>query len=435
MKILNCPLNGPRNISEFVWGGEVKEMPDAGRCHDRDWADYVFIENNVAGVVREWWCHVPTSFWFIAERNTVTEEIIRTYPAGEVFNRRVDFAAKGEHEVTGGINRLPARLRPADRPAPAHRLHLRGPRMSRASPATPSPPRSPPMINGCCRAPSSIAGPAASSPWPGQDANTLVQIGSRAQCAGGPARHRAGRSASWRRTTTAAWRPIAAQIIELFGRFLPVGFYYKAFFRHGSWKFWETVIRNRAGLGQSRSQRPSRLFRQAVSLRRCGGGGRRAGRPVGRPRRRPRAGPRSSSSRNGRSWAAISAIRASGARGMRPSPWPRSSPAQVKAKSNIRVLTDAVCTGWFSDNWLPIVQANRLYKLRAKSVVMATGSLEQPAVFRNNDLPGVMHGTAAQRLIRLYGVRPGARRWCWRPMTMPMAWRSIWAMPAPRCRR
>ena len=24
MKILNCPLNGPRNISEFVWGGEVR---------------------------------------------------------------------------------------------------------------------------------------------------------------------------------------------------------------------------------------------------------------------------------------------------------------------------------------------------------------------------------------------------------------------------
>ena len=59
MKILNCPLNGPRNISEFVWVGEVKEMPaPAPTPRARDWADYVFIENNVAGVVREWWCHV-----------------------------------------------------------------------------------------------------------------------------------------------------------------------------------------------------------------------------------------------------------------------------------------------------------------------------------------------------------------------------------------
>ena len=91
MKIMNCPLNGPRNISEFVWGGEVKLMPDDAKTGDRDWADYVFLENNTAGVVREWWCHVPTSYWFIAERNTVTDEIVKTYPASEVFKSRVDF--------------------------------------------------------------------------------------------------------------------------------------------------------------------------------------------------------------------------------------------------------------------------------------------------------------------------------------------------------
>ncbi len=94
MKILHCPLNGPRNISEFVWGGEVKPMPDPGAGSDRDWGAFVFLENNTAGVVREWWCHVPTSFWFIAERDTVTDEIIRTYPAGEMFKERVEFAAK-----------------------------------------------------------------------------------------------------------------------------------------------------------------------------------------------------------------------------------------------------------------------------------------------------------------------------------------------------
>ena len=93
MKIMNCPLNGPRNISEFVWGGEVKPMPDPARVSDREWAEYVHIENNIAGVVREWWCHVPTSFWFIAERHTVTDEILRTYPAGEVFKSRVEFSA------------------------------------------------------------------------------------------------------------------------------------------------------------------------------------------------------------------------------------------------------------------------------------------------------------------------------------------------------
>jgi sarcosine oxidase subunit delta len=93
VKILNCPLNGPRNISEFVWGGEVKAMPGPG-ASDHDWGAYVFLENNSAGIVREWWCHVPTSFWFIAERNTVTDEIVRTYPAGELFKDRVEFTAR-----------------------------------------------------------------------------------------------------------------------------------------------------------------------------------------------------------------------------------------------------------------------------------------------------------------------------------------------------
>jgi sarcosine oxidase subunit delta len=68
-------------------------MPDPARATDREWAEYVHIENNTAGVVREWWCHVPTSFWFIAERHTVTDEILRTYPAGEVFKSRVEFSA------------------------------------------------------------------------------------------------------------------------------------------------------------------------------------------------------------------------------------------------------------------------------------------------------------------------------------------------------
>jgi sarcosine oxidase subunit delta len=91
MKIMNCPLNGPRNISEFVYGGEVTEMPDPRSCSSRQWADYIFNSANSAGVVREWWCHAPTSFWFIAERNTVTDEIITTYRTSEVFTQRVDF--------------------------------------------------------------------------------------------------------------------------------------------------------------------------------------------------------------------------------------------------------------------------------------------------------------------------------------------------------
>ncbi|MDX1709740.1 MAG: sarcosine oxidase subunit delta [Rhodovibrionaceae bacterium] len=91
MKILNCPLNGPRNIQEFAWGGEVREMPDPTSGSDEAWAEFTFLENNTRGVIREWWCHLATSFWFIAERDTATDEIIRTYPARELFTEKKTF--------------------------------------------------------------------------------------------------------------------------------------------------------------------------------------------------------------------------------------------------------------------------------------------------------------------------------------------------------
>jgi sarcosine oxidase subunit delta len=96
MKIMPCPLNGPRNISEFVCAGEVVQMPEPNRASDAEWADYVFLHANAAGVVREWWCHLPTAFWFIAERDTRTDEILRTYRASEVFEERVEYAAADE---------------------------------------------------------------------------------------------------------------------------------------------------------------------------------------------------------------------------------------------------------------------------------------------------------------------------------------------------
>lgn len=82
-----CPLNGPRNISEFVYGGEVatEPPPDAPAAA---WAEHVFLHDNPAGVVREWWQHAPTSYWFIVERDTRTDEILRAYPASELFKER-----------------------------------------------------------------------------------------------------------------------------------------------------------------------------------------------------------------------------------------------------------------------------------------------------------------------------------------------------------
>jgi sarcosine oxidase, subunit delta len=83
MKILNCPLNGPRNISEFVCLGEVK-APPSPTAATSEWSDYVFMERNPAGIVREWWSHVATSYVFIVERDTRTDMIIATYPPDQL---------------------------------------------------------------------------------------------------------------------------------------------------------------------------------------------------------------------------------------------------------------------------------------------------------------------------------------------------------------
>jgi sarcosine oxidase subunit delta len=98
MKIMVCPLNGPRNITEFACGGDVKPVPDPAACSDAEWTDYLFIEDNTAGVVDEWWLHTPSNTWFIARRNTLTDEILATMTVADYFDRRpsgVDAAGMG----------------------------------------------------------------------------------------------------------------------------------------------------------------------------------------------------------------------------------------------------------------------------------------------------------------------------------------------------
>lgn len=79
MKILDCPLNGPRNIAEFTYGGEFHVMPNPDDCSDRNWAEHVFFDDNVAGVVVEWWCHTASSYWFLVERDTRSDQVLRTF--------------------------------------------------------------------------------------------------------------------------------------------------------------------------------------------------------------------------------------------------------------------------------------------------------------------------------------------------------------------
>ena len=79
MKILECPINGPRPIQEFIFGGEYRPMPDPDKVTDEEWADYVFNRSGEPGIKREWWYHISSGTWFIAEHDTVRDIFIRSY--------------------------------------------------------------------------------------------------------------------------------------------------------------------------------------------------------------------------------------------------------------------------------------------------------------------------------------------------------------------
>ena len=81
----------------------------------------------------------------------------------------------------------------------------------------------------------------------------------------------------------------------------------------------------------------------------------------------------------------------------------------ARKNDRVRVMTGATVFAFYQDNLLGIRREQDVVKLRAKRVVVATGSFDVPLLFENNDLPGVMLSSAAQRLVRLYGLRPGER--------------------------
>ena len=76
--LLGCPNCGERNVYEFRFGGEelVRPAPDAPQ---HDWTGYFYARRNVAGEQREWWYHIfGCRRWFVAVRDTVTNEVSQT---------------------------------------------------------------------------------------------------------------------------------------------------------------------------------------------------------------------------------------------------------------------------------------------------------------------------------------------------------------------
>lgn len=76
MKLLTCPVNGPCNIVEFQYLGPVRA---ASPEQPEQLTEALFFAPNPLGVLREWWRHTPSNTVFIAERHTVSDQIVATY--------------------------------------------------------------------------------------------------------------------------------------------------------------------------------------------------------------------------------------------------------------------------------------------------------------------------------------------------------------------
>ena len=80
--------------------------------------------------------------------------------------------------------------------------------------------------------------------------------------------------------------------------------------------------------------------------------------------------------------------------------------AERARAAGVEILSRAPALGFF-DGLVPVWQGDTLHQVRAARHIAATGTLEQPLVFPDNDLPGVMLAGGARRLAALYAVKPG----------------------------
>jgi len=76
--LVTCPNCGPREVVELRCAGETTRRPRA-RPTPRELNEYLYYRDNVAGVQREWWFCRACEDWFLAERDTRTNETHRTW--------------------------------------------------------------------------------------------------------------------------------------------------------------------------------------------------------------------------------------------------------------------------------------------------------------------------------------------------------------------
>lgn len=199
-----------------------------------------------------------------------------------------------------------------------------------------------------------------------------------------------------------AWPSLKHDLLSIFDRlhrFMPVGFYYKQMYKpRWAWPYWEKFIRRVAGLGSiDRAHGGDGLYDKLnlfTDVAVVGGG---------------LAGLNAAlaAADAGADVTLIDEQPALGGHLRHDPELPGAGKpladliGKVTKHKHIRVISSAIVFGCYEGNYLGIQQDQRMIRLRAAQVVIAAGAWERPLVFENNDLPGVMLASAAQRLIHL----------------------------------
>ena len=103
--------------------------------------------------------------------------------------------------------------------------------------------------------------------------------------------------------------------------------------------------------------------------------------------------------------------------------WLEDTVRVLRQRDNVTLLTDTTASAWFDHRMVIACEMvsdrritgedegprQRLWKIHAREVILATGAIEQPLVFANNDRPGLMLASAVQQYCNRYAVAPGMR--------------------------
>jgi len=211
-------------------------------------------------------------------------------------------------------------------------------------------------------------------------------------------------------------------INDRLARLLPAGFYYKTFmgpaWAHslGIWPICEWLIRRAAGLGRVPAKPDPRRYQKRydhcdVLVVGAGPAGLMAALAAGR------AGARTVLV-DERSEAGGALLEAPKEVDGKPAlDWVRQCVTELDGMPNLRRYAHATAFGYYDHNLVGVLEHEpdgttlraRLRKLRARQVVLATGALERPLVFADNDRPGVMLASAALAYAHRFGAMPGRR--------------------------